>query len=507
MKKLILIMMILGMVIPAISQVSKDPFAHKDDTTSTRAIFGVDNRVSAYTYNDYTRATAVAVKSSQFNGNYLRGSSLKAKLLQQAKSTGYSTATVSNSVRFQNEPAMAFCTGFLIAPDILVTAGHCLNSSNYRQMEWVFDYTNGLKYTPGGSIYISPDKRYKVKRLLSHKYNSKTNDDYCVLQLDRPVSRKPFRFRTGNKPKYNDKINTLGSPKGLPLKLVKNGYVSQVYDKQFHTNLDVFGGNSGGPVYNANGFIEGILVSGPVKGKMKGYHIDKTCNCVVEDKYDDIFDPILGYGAVAYRMSNIPWKYKTQAIYENLEYAIKNNDNQRFEDWMAYDWILTDETVNHRMPLAFVAVQNSNLKALKKIIGKGYDVKSTNSSGESLMDIAIKKNDLETVKYLLKEGFDPNFKKGGYKPVLYSAIDSYNADIVKALLDNGADVNYKSYYGDMPLHYAVKNSSQTIVAFLMDRGADYTAKNGSGWNLKKIAKKAKRKDMKKFVKAEIKSRR
>jgi len=505
MKKLILLLMILGFISPVFSQ-SKDPFAHKDDTTSTRAIFGQDNRVSAYTYNDFTRATAVAVKTSQFRGNYLTGSSLGAKLMQQAKSTGANPGYVSSEVRFTKEPAMAFCTGFLIAPDILVTAGHCLNSSNYRTMEWVFDYTNGLKYTPGGSIYISPDKRYKVKKLISHKYNSKTNDDYCVLQLDRPVTRKPFRFRTGNDPEFNAKINTLGSPKGLPLKLVRDGYISQVYTKQFHTNLDVFGGNSGGPVYNANGFIEGILVSGPVKGKMKGYHIDESCNCIVEDKYDDLFDPILGYGAVVYRMSNIPWQYKTRAIYENIEYAIKNSDNQRFDDWIAYSWILKEPTLNHREPLAFVAAKAQNLRALKKIIGAGYDVDGTNSSGQSLMNVAIANRDMEMIKYLLKEGFDPNFKKGGYKPLIYSAIDSYDAEIVKLLVKNGADVNYKSYYGAMPLHYAIVNANQAVVSALLDSGADINAKNSKGWNVKKIARKAKRKEMKKFIKKEMKLR-
>lgn len=507
MKKLILILVMMGFLFPAYSQ-SKDPFAHETDTTSSRAIFGDDNRINAYTYNDYTQATAVAVWSSKFSGNYLTGKSLQQHLMSTAKRIGKNPAYVSSDVRFKDDPAFGFCTGFLIAPDILVTAGHCLDYSTYSRMEWIFDYTNSLSYSPGGKIYISPDKRYKVKKILSHKHTGAGNntDDYAVIQLDRPVNRSPFRFRTSNAPKYNDRVDLIGSPMGVPLKMVQNGYVSQTHSKVFHCNLDAFGGNSGGPVYNKNGFIEGILVMGPIKGKMKGYHVDKTCNCIVEDKYDDVIDPMLINGAIVYKMSNIPWQYKTQAIYENIVYAIENKDDTRFNRWMAYSWIQEEPTVAHREPLAFVAAQNNNMKALKKLVEAGFDINTKSSKGSTLLDIAINKDDLEMVKYLLKEGADPNHKKGGYKPVLYTALEKYNTDMAKLLISSGADVNYKYYYGNTPLHYAIINSNEAMVTLLLDNGADITAKNINGWSPKKIARKAKRKAMKKFIKQETKRR-
>jgi V8-like Glu-specific endopeptidase len=506
MKKLILILVLLGTMLPAFSQ-SKDPFAHETDTTSSRAIFGDDNRVNAYTYNDYTRATAVAVWSSQFNSSYLQGKSLQKTLMSTAKSIGKNPSYVSSDVKFKDDPAFGFCTGFLIAPDILVTAGHCIDYKSYSKMEWVFDYTSSLDYSPGGSIYISANKRYKVKKILSRKHvgSGNNSDDYAVIQLDRPVTRSPFRFRTSNAPKYNDRVDLLGSPMGVPLKLVKDGYVSQTHTKVFHCNLDAFGGNSGGPVYNANGFIEGILVMGPTKGRMKGYHVDTECNCIVEDKYSDVVDPMLLNGAIVYKMSNIPWKFKTRAIYENLVYAVKNRDDKRFDSWMAYSWVQEDATLSHRDPLAFVAARSKNLKALKRFVKAGFKIDHV-VGGESLMDIALSQKDLETIKYLLKEGFDPNYKKGGNKPLLFQAIDLYDSEIVKVLIKNGADVNHKYYYGSMPLHYAILNASQSMVGVLLDNGADFRAKNNKGWSPVKIARKAKRKSMKKFIKQEIKRR-
>jgi hypothetical protein len=506
MKKLILMLVILGMISPAFSQ-SKDPFAHETDTTSSRAIFGDDNRENAYTYNDYTQATAVAVWSSQFSGNYLTGKSLQKALMSTAKRIGKNPAYVSSDVKFKDDPAFGFCTGFLIAPDILVTAGHCISYKNYSRMEWVFDYTNSLSYSPGGKVYIPSNKRYKVKKILSHKHvgAGNTTDDYAVIQLDRPVSRAPFRFRTSNAPKYNDRVDLIGSPMGVPLKLVKDGYVSQTYTKVFHCNLDAFGGNSGGPVYNANGFIEGILVMGPIKGRMKGYHVDPECNCIVEDKYDDVLDPMWLNGAIVYKMSNIPWQYKTKAIYENIAYAISNKDDKRFKSWMAYSWVQTDPSISHREPLAFLAAKNKNLKALKSLVDAGFKIDHV-AAGKTLMDIAISKGDIETIKYLLKEGFDPNYKMGGDKPMLFYAIDSYDNAIVELLLKNGANVNYEFYYGATPLHYAIKNAGQSMVYLLLENGANFRTKNSNGWSPKKIAKKAKKKSMKKFIKREIKRR-
>src|ERR1039458_1781621 len=45
-----------------------------------------------------------------------------------------------SSERYILQPAGARCTGFVVAPDIIATAGHCINDSNKSQKLFVFGY-------------------------------------------------------------------------------------------------------------------------------------------------------------------------------------------------------------------------------------------------------------------------------------------------------------------------------------------------------------------------------
>src|SRR3989344_6363600 len=47
------------------------------------------------------------------------------------------------SERFSNQLQATDCSGFLVGPDILVTAGHCvLDISECSSFRWIFDYAN-----------------------------------------------------------------------------------------------------------------------------------------------------------------------------------------------------------------------------------------------------------------------------------------------------------------------------------------------------------------------------
>jgi V8-like Glu-specific endopeptidase len=58
-------------------------------------------------------------------------------------------------------------------------------------------------------------------------------------------------------------VYILGYPSGLPLKytdgIVLDNKVNAVY---FRTNADTYGGNSGSPVFNSQGALEGLLIQG-----------------------------------------------------------------------------------------------------------------------------------------------------------------------------------------------------------------------------------------------------
>lgn len=100
------------------------PFGKPGDTT--RGVFGEDDRKEikdAYEFKDYARATAVMIPKSSIKGNKVYASTLRSRLIKI-----YGSSNFDSSVKFLDQPTCANCTGFLIAPDILVTAGHCIET-------------------------------------------------------------------------------------------------------------------------------------------------------------------------------------------------------------------------------------------------------------------------------------------------------------------------------------------------------------------------------------------
>lgn len=167
---------------------------------------------------------------------------------------------VCTTERFFDQTVLPNCTGFLVAPDVLVTAGHCVTSmSACRDNVWVFDYTDT-------TTNIKSQDVYSCSEVIGHKLTLGllAIKDYAVIKLDRPVrGRKPLEFRKRGRVKKGSDVLVIGHPSGLPLKIADNAEVMDTTWNTFRTNLDAFGGNSGSPVFNTRtGLVEGILIQG-----------------------------------------------------------------------------------------------------------------------------------------------------------------------------------------------------------------------------------------------------
>ncbi len=188
-----------------------------------------------------------------------------------------------SSERFLKQPIFADCSGFLIAPDILVTAGHCvLNSKQCKESYWVFDY----RVEDNGSVKKSfpVTDVYSCKQVIARKLeDSPTVDDYAVIRLDRIVKdRKPLMIRKETKVSNSASLVVIGHPSGLPTKITDNGPIRENNDRYyFIANLDTFSGNSGSAVLDAQtGVVEGILVRGEedyVKDKQQSCYRVNVC--------------------------------------------------------------------------------------------------------------------------------------------------------------------------------------------------------------------------------------
>lgn len=172
---------------------------------------------------------------------------------------------------FVGQPQGGHCTGFLIAPDLLVTAGHCVVSKYYcEHRPIVFGF---MVDASGQAATVVPEEDvYHCSRIVARAVTYDSQDglndvDFAVLRLDRPVTgRMPLAIRQTGMVPDDTHFATIGSPLGLPLKYAPGASLrSNVPENsKFALNLDASKGMSGAPVINVDtGVVEGIVSAGP----------------------------------------------------------------------------------------------------------------------------------------------------------------------------------------------------------------------------------------------------
>lgn len=185
--------------------------------------------------------------------------------------------------RFAKQPTAANCSGFLVAKNLLVTAGHCIRSqSDCDSNAWVFDYK--VDYEEQSEVIVDKTSVLKCKKIVSRSLDSATQNDFALLELEREVTdRKPLKFRREGKAEIGDQLVVIGHPTGLPTKIADGAAVRSINDVFLVANLDTYGGNSGSAVFNATtGVIEGILVRGETD-----YNYDYNLGCRVSNVEDN----------------------------------------------------------------------------------------------------------------------------------------------------------------------------------------------------------------------------
>lgn len=262
---------------------------------SVKVIYGDDNRVDVYAslnsmHVELARSTAAMVSkynlSKDGRGNVkLEGVSL-------------SSRGICKSERFSHQPTSASCSGFLVGPDLLVTAGHCVrNQSDCYRYKWVFDYA--VSDSAQSSISVPETSIYGCKELVSQVLDNVAMNDFALIKLDKEVKDRRFLdYRKSGKIKEGEQMVVVGHPSGLPTKIADQAIVRSLSKNYFSTDLDTYGGNSGSAVFNAaTGVVEGILVRGATD-----YNYDRSKGCRVSN----VVGQRAGRGEDVTYITNIP---------------------------------------------------------------------------------------------------------------------------------------------------------------------------------------------------------
>lgn len=265
------------------------PFVEQwiDEALFPRVIYGYDNRVEAreFPHPTFRRLSeSVAGMVSAFKlfanneGDYI-----------------YPQITLSDEMllcedeAFSDQLLLPHCTGFLIAPDLILTAGHCVpNRHSCISNVWVFGLHHGDNYP------VPAKNKYRCVELLDTQFVDEPGRyfDYSIVRLDRKVEqREPLQLQTQKRVRRGTPLIVISHPSALPLKTSDGGEVLSLKRRTgesrqplallnkrryaFGANLDTFAGSSGAPIFNQNNaHVVGILSKGE-----QDYYFDEDSLC------------------------------------------------------------------------------------------------------------------------------------------------------------------------------------------------------------------------------------
>lgn len=271
-----------GLIISACSQekatTNSQPLSPSQDVqVGQRVIYGEDNRLDLYQVTDAlwkqkTNSTVALMSSSKVTPNGLGG-------FRISTSAYGSSQSLCKNEPFYEQVTAAFCSGSLIAPDIIMTAGHCVrNQSSCESTKFVFNFA----YAEAGKTpnNVGADDVYSCKQLIHSEVNSSNDSDFALIRLDRKVvGHDPLAIRQQGKISDTENIVVIGHPSGLASKIAGGASVrDNSLETYFIANLDTYGGNSGSAVFNEAGLVEGILVRGERDFVYKnGCYVSNVC--------------------------------------------------------------------------------------------------------------------------------------------------------------------------------------------------------------------------------------
>ncbi|HZA23189.1 MAG TPA: serine protease [Dehalococcoidia bacterium] len=167
------------------------------------------------------------------------------------------------SERFREQPIGSFCSGVLVAPDIIATAAHCIQDMNIADIRFVFGYQ--MRDTDTPELIINKSDIYQGVEVIAWQLDRNTGADWALIRLDRlVVNHRIAKIRERGTVSDGQAIHIIGYPMGLPSKFAGGGTVRENrYRAVFVENLDAYPGNSGSPVFNSTTHVvEGLQVRG-----------------------------------------------------------------------------------------------------------------------------------------------------------------------------------------------------------------------------------------------------
>lgn len=221
-----------------------------------RVIYGDDDRAELYQVQDQAvvnvgKSTAVMMRKSDL---------VKLGTIYNITSGKFGEEfRLCKNEPYYDQPSAGLCSAFLVGDDLLATAGHCISNSDCEASAFVFNYA--MRSEAAAPNQALEEDVYFCKSVVKRELTN--NQDYSLVQLDRPVRGHQILKLAAAEVQLNDPLIVIGHPSGLPTKVAGGANVRAQKNGFFTANLDTYGGNSGSAVFNADTLeVTGILVRG-----------------------------------------------------------------------------------------------------------------------------------------------------------------------------------------------------------------------------------------------------
>lgn len=257
----------------SIGAIAKDP-----------VIYGEDNRIETLESRNVLYQRLASATAALIPENKIRIEGRNAFILAPSISEALN---ICPEERFAHQPKASDCSGVLVAPDIIATAGHCyMSPSNCGSKYWVFNYL--ARNARQSRFSVRTRDVYSCKEIIDMQLteagrNSSEYLDFALIRLDRPVANAvPIKMAKGL-PERNQSVMTIGNPSGLPQKIADGAWVKSKGKFEFRANLDTFNYGSGSPVFDQKtGEYLGVLSRGA-----DDFVQHKTKSCLVANRIGD----------------------------------------------------------------------------------------------------------------------------------------------------------------------------------------------------------------------------
>ncbi len=246
-----------------------------DAKSLSKVIYGSDDRMEVFEVEDPNLAQAadsivVIVGLNDItdneNGTYTFSNQSFTDYVEESQG-----AQLCASEPYRLQPAPGSCTGFLVGPDLVVTAGHCMEGQgDCGSNAIVFGFDMVDANTP--KLTVDSSEVYFCTEIVGRNFTD-DGPDWAVIRLDRPVvGHTPLQIRREGQVSNNQDLVIIGHPVGLPKKVAGNANVRENNASSFfEANLDSYEGNSGAAVLNAQTLmVEGLLVRGERDFQLNG---------------------------------------------------------------------------------------------------------------------------------------------------------------------------------------------------------------------------------------------